>query len=276
MYTASFSEFSYGYAVTDNILHSGLPHTGHAPVFPSLLAEGASGGGYDVKLPARPVPIFLQFKIPQVVRRRSDYMPVGFFPPYLRMHIRTKRPNQHRLLLNLEASQPLVFYATPNFSSIDRLDQYFAAQRVHEESLYIRPSQIGPLDGQPHHVAYRRGDPVAWVRSEPFRLKENPGSEHFAKRINSAVARAERREPITFLRQVASDIAEATREEVPLFPQEITLDIPVAPDLEKLASQGDAEAKRRLELSRVSIAAREVAYASQVRLGCTLVITGSE
>jgi len=45
---AAFSEFSYGYAMTDNILHSGLPYTPNAPVFLSLLAEGGAGGGYDV------------------------------------------------------------------------------------------------------------------------------------------------------------------------------------------------------------------------------------
>jgi hypothetical protein len=276
MYTATFSEFSYGYAITDNILHFGLPHSGHSPVFPSLLAEGAPGGGYDVKIPLRPVPVFLQFKIPQVVRRRSDYMPAGFFPPYLRMHLRTKRPNQHQLLLDLESNQPLVFYATPNFWSVDRLDRYFAAQQVHEQSLYVRPSQIGPLDNRPHHVAYRRGHPTVWVHSEPFRLEGDPSSEHFAKDIDIAVRRAERREPIAFLRQLALDIATLTRQETPLFPEEISIDLPIDRELEERAAKGDAEARRLLEGRRVSIAAREVAYASQVRLGCTLLFTGSD
>lgn len=276
MYTASFSEFSYGYAITDNILHSGLPHTSHAPVFPSLVAEGATGGGHDVKIPLRPVPVFLQFKIPQVVRRRSDYMPPGFSPPYLRMHLRTKRPNQHQLLLELEATQPLVFYATPNFWSVDRLDRFFATQQVHQQSLYIRPSAIGSLDNRSHHVAYRRGDSIVWVRSEPFRLEANPGAEQFAREVDTAVRRAERREPIRFLRQLAADISAVSHQETPLLPQDIAIDVPVDHDLQERAAKGDPEAQRLLEARRISIAAREVAYASQVRLGCTLLITGSD
>jgi hypothetical protein len=276
MYTASFSEFSYGYAITDNILHSGLPYTGHAPVFPSLLAEGSAGGGYDVRIPLRPVAVFLQFKIPQVVRRRSDYMPTGFLPPYLRMHLRTKHPNQHQLLLDLEATQPLVFYATPNFWSVDRLDRYFAAQQVHQQSLYIRPSAIGPLDDRSHHVAYRRGHPTVWVRSEPFRLEAIPGSEQFAKEVDIAVRRAKRRESIAFLRELAVDISSVSRQEAPLFPHDIAIDIPEDRNLEERAAKGDPEARRALEGRSISIAAREVAYASQVRLGCTLLITGSD
>ena len=77
MNMAECSEFSYGYTMTDNILHSGLPHSSHAPIFPSQFAEGRPGGGHDVMILLRPVPIFLQFKIPQVVRRQSYQTPPG-------------------------------------------------------------------------------------------------------------------------------------------------------------------------------------------------------
>jgi hypothetical protein len=135
MYLSLFTEFSFGYALTDNLIHAGLPSTSAAPVFPSLIAEGSAGGGYDVKIPARPVPLFLQFKIPQVVRRRSVNMPPGFAKPYLRMHLRTKRPNQHRLLLRLEAKGNLVAYATPGFWTTKDLDTHFVNQRA---SLSVR------------------------------------------------------------------------------------------------------------------------------------------
>src|SRR6266446_3142726 len=114
MQTAQFSEFSYGYTITDNIIHGGFPGVPAAPFFPSLISEGTSGG-FDVKIPLRPVPLFLQFKIPQVVSRASAKMPDAFSPPYFRMHLRTKRPNQHQLLLDWEAAGNLVCYATPDF-----------------------------------------------------------------------------------------------------------------------------------------------------------------
>ena len=70
-----FSEFSYGFALTDSLLAIIAERIGTAPVFPSLIQEGKAGGGYDVKIPALPVPIFLQFKIPRVLVRGSALRP---------------------------------------------------------------------------------------------------------------------------------------------------------------------------------------------------------
>ena len=44
-----FSEFSYGYALTDELIHWNGTKLKAAPVFPSLYDEGA-GKGYDLKL----------------------------------------------------------------------------------------------------------------------------------------------------------------------------------------------------------------------------------
>lgn len=264
MYTSQFSEFSYGYALTDNILHSGLPATATAPVFPSLIAEGSSGGGYDVQIPLHPVPIFLQFKIPQVVRRRSLKMPAGFTKPYLRMHLRTKRPNQHRLLLDLEASGKLVAYATPDFWQTNQLDGYFAAQEVPLRTRYFTPSQIGPLDDKPHQVAYCTGKPDAWLFSEPHKLDGKFDAESFGKQISTAVRRARRQEPLEFLDHLSSMISELTRSRRPRDSRAGTAG---------QAEQSD-KTEREHELSDIARAAREAAYLAQVRLGCTLVITG--
>lgn len=56
-----FSEFSYGYAVTEDIVRSSGPLKA-APAFPSLQEEG-SRGGFDVKLDLPASPLFLQFKL---------------------------------------------------------------------------------------------------------------------------------------------------------------------------------------------------------------------
>lgn len=57
------SEFSYGYALTEEfIFRSGMPLRA-APLFPSLLSEGKTGGGFDVSIPFVGYPLFLQFKL---------------------------------------------------------------------------------------------------------------------------------------------------------------------------------------------------------------------
>ncbi len=266
MYTSQFSEFSYGYALTDNILHSGLPATATAPVFPSLIAEGSSGGGYDVQIPLHPVPIFLQFKIPQVVWRRSFKMPAGFTKPYLRMHLRTKRPNQHRLLLDLEASGKLVAYATPDFWQTNQLDAYFAAQEVPVRTRYFTPSEIGPLDDKQHQVAYCTGNPTAWLFSEPHKLDGRFDAESFGKKISTAVRSARRQDPLEFLNQLSSMISKLTISRRPRDSRAETAS----------PSHLPPKMKREHEFSEIARAAREAAYLAQVRLGCTLVITGKK
>lgn len=274
MFNAQFSEFSYGYALTDNILHSGLPCTPHAPVFPSLYAEGTAGGGYDVRIPRYPVPIFLQFKIPQVMRRRSANMPPGFWPPYMRMHIRTRRPNQHRLLRQLESRGNEVYYATPDFWITPDLDTYFWQQRVHVESWYIRPSAIGALDSLPHHVAYERGNPIGWRCSKPHRIEGRFDAEAFGSQINRGVATAARQEPTTFFRALADQIREVTIEDRRFAVEPQLEDIELPPQ-----KQPSDEVRRRtryavpLETRR---AGRAAAYLAQVRLSCTLIVTGRD
>ncbi len=64
---ARFSEFGYGYTVTEELVRAvrRIKPSVPAPFFPSLYKEGQSGFGYDMRL--RGVPVFLQFKL-------SEYM----------------------------------------------------------------------------------------------------------------------------------------------------------------------------------------------------------
>lgn len=263
MYTAQFSEFSYGYTLTDNIMHSGLPATPIAPVFPSLIAEGSSGGGYDVQIPLYPVPIFLQFKIPQVVRRRSTKMPTGFTKPYLRMHLRTKRPNQHQLLLDLETSGKVVAYAAPDFWQTSELDRYFNDQVVHLKTRYFTPSQIGALDDKAHEIAYCTSNPEAWLFSEPRKLDGHCDGEAFGKQISLAVKRARRQSPLDFLGQISALITALTASRRPT---ELLVDNTTSGQ-QRQNLAGDTD------LSDIARAVREAAYLTRVRLGCTLIIT---
>lgn len=117
-----FSEFSYGYAVTQEYVGSYAAPLKAAPVFPSLQDEGTKG--YDVELlrlglrPNSPgIPLFLQFKLSErIVRQRITQAERGYYvPPFYRVHLRTKRPNQHRLLAQLEGQGREVYYIAPGF-----------------------------------------------------------------------------------------------------------------------------------------------------------------
>jgi hypothetical protein len=68
-----FSEFSYGYCVTEDLaVGQNMPLTA-APVFPSLVQEGQSGVGYDVRFELPGIPLFLQFKlVDQMVRGNAN------------------------------------------------------------------------------------------------------------------------------------------------------------------------------------------------------------
>lgn len=47
-----FSEFAYGYSLIENLCRDVLPSSNliGAPLLPSLLAQGQSGGGYETRL----------------------------------------------------------------------------------------------------------------------------------------------------------------------------------------------------------------------------------
>jgi hypothetical protein len=175
MTLCEFSEFSFGYALTDSLVEAFRHNLGVAPVFANQVAEGKPGGGYDMKLPLNPIPLFFQFKIPSVLIRVTKHMPKGYGTPYYRMALRTRKPNQHQLLLDLEKTQPLVYYATPMFDRIVDLDLGFMKKSIQANCAFIKPSKIGALDSGPHHVSYKKGFPN-WVHSEP---KEIEGSHDF-------------------------------------------------------------------------------------------------
>jgi hypothetical protein len=196
MRLSQFSEFSFGYALTDNLINGGLLYgVGGAPVFPSLYDEGRPSGGYDVKLPVRGAPLFLQFKIPQVVTRASVYFPTNYTTPYYRMHLRpASHSTQHQSLLEHERRGRLVFYAAPVFHTTGALNTGFDRKEVPRQSIFVRPSQIGSLDDQPHFVAYGQGQNVAWLYSEPRQLEGRIDSDKFFSDIQRSVRAAQPRE----------------------------------------------------------------------------------
>jgi hypothetical protein len=79
------------------------------------------------------------------------------------------------MLLALEASGAEVYYAAPAFHQPDELNDAFLNGQVRTRSLWVRPSQIGPLpDTREHHVSFERVANWAFF-SDPRRL-EGPRS----------------------------------------------------------------------------------------------------
>jgi hypothetical protein len=155
-----FSEFSFGYCVTEDLaVWQGTPLT-VAPLFPSLLQEGQIGFGYDVLLQRPGTPLFLQFKlVEQMIRGNASEAKQGHFaPPFYRMHLRSQSiSDQHQSLISLEESGNDVFYVAPSFHITSELNSAYANHQVWNRSFRIRPSEIGPLpdDGR-HHVTFRQ------------------------------------------------------------------------------------------------------------------------
>ena len=155
----NISEFSYGYAITEELIHWNGTNITAAPVFPSLYEEGQPGGGYDVMLKRPGIPLFLQFKLSDfMVRSTAQECQDGLFTiPFYRMHLRPSRYSaQHEMLLDLEKDGNEVYYSAPAFHEPVELNEAYINHQVKVRSIWLRPSWIGYLrDGENHHVAFK-------------------------------------------------------------------------------------------------------------------------
>lgn len=194
------SEFSYGFALTHELLLSPqFPIVG-VPVFPSLIQEGQPGGGWDVRLQRPSVPLFLQFKL-------ADYMKMnsckegrqGFPVPCYRMYIRPARlSEQHQMLLDLEDADNDVYYSAPAFHQPSELNDAFENRKLLQRSIWLRPSDIGELpDDEPHSVAFRSVSGPWEFFSERRDLRPRSFQEvakHLAGRVREHGSRTQSRE----------------------------------------------------------------------------------
>jgi hypothetical protein len=166
----NISEFSYGYALTSELVDQfGLKRAG-APYFPSLKAEGKSGG-FDVQLPG--LPVFLQFKLSDILTTKNAKDQVTLGLPYYRFHLRAlKYSKQHDHLLTLEQCGNLVYYVAPRFHEPRELNGAFTSTRVLVQSAFLAPSAIGALpDQDAHSVSFAASSTKAVLRSAPRELE---------------------------------------------------------------------------------------------------------
>jgi hypothetical protein len=207
----NYSEFSFGYAFTENLIRSSASSPNTAPVFPNLVQEALLG--YDVKVDLPGLPIFFQFKLPELMVREtareiSEMNLNGLSVPFFRMPLmRRDKSDQHAHLIQLENSFPhTVFYASPRLKSIAEFNSAYIGAKVHLQSALFSPNDIGPLpDDQSHFVSYTKSSSIAWRCSEPKKVK----AQNFETFMNSASQMLEERS-----RRSLEDVTRETRESI--------------------------------------------------------------
>ncbi|MET4519782.1 hypothetical protein [Bradyrhizobium sp. I1.7.5] len=168
------SEFSYGYGITREV-ENRLRATGLSavPFLPSLVQEASLG--FDVAFNVRGVPLMIQFKLGQAMRRFKPAPRPRLSQQFWRYHIDTAEPDgQFELLLKAEQDGARVFYIAPMFHDWEIYLGHFERNEVLKQSLIVTPSAIRSVldsnvvpDGG-HKIVY--DDQRAYLCSEPLPL----------------------------------------------------------------------------------------------------------
>lgn len=182
-----FSEFSFGYAVVRQIEQEMLGQQA-VPVFPTQHQE--ADAGYDVSFLSHGVPLFIQFKRSEVMRRANcrefkDTAASWTLPVY-RMHLhRAEQYRQHMLMRTLQREGKVAVYCTSGVATKAQLDDLYAAGRVLEAATVFWPLDVNlPSLYEPHHVAFMPGHSRAYVYSDtgiPFEMSGSTFRDVFAK-----------------------------------------------------------------------------------------------
>src|SRR5258708_5142001 len=188
------SEFSYGYALTEELATRHRNYLTAAPVLPWLSQEGQAQFGWDLRLEVDGIPAFLQFKVGhRMVRRNAqECSRYGWEPPFYRMHLRATRfSRQHESLVRLDLAGELVRYVAPAFDSALELNDAYAARTVADRSFWLRPSAVVLPDDREHHVGYVGPDGPFCVCSPESHLLETKG--RFSSFVEEATGTPRRR-----------------------------------------------------------------------------------
>ena len=214
------SEFSYGFALTHQLVK--MISATASPIFPNLFQEGQAGGGYDVSVQSPTRVIYLQFKLSHLMKtkraveygfvaraKQNDQSIVELSTPFRRFEImEAKKSNQHELLMDLETKNPgRVFYAAPDFHSFEEIDEYFLQEAIAENSVFFRPSDIGPLPDGRHTVCWDGS--VAYACSEPQALVKFNANEVAGR--NSDFSSASSEPFYEVVNQAADDLLKLTK-----------------------------------------------------------------
>ncbi|WP_421928788.1 hypothetical protein [Neoaquamicrobium sediminum] len=183
MVKVGYTEFSYGYAFTENLIRSSATAPAGAPVFPNLVQEATLG--YDVNINRPGQPQFFQFKLPEHMKRSNvfeltNYVCPKLSAPFFRIALmRRDLSDQHENLRNLETAYPnAVFYVAPHLTGTHQFNNSYNKAEVAKDSVYISPRDIGPLpDDKVHTIAYKAGLNVAYFCSDPREISAKSFSD---------------------------------------------------------------------------------------------------
>jgi hypothetical protein len=196
---SQITEFSYGFALTHELINNNALLLGAtAPEFPSLSQEGAPGGGYDVALDFGTF-LFLQFKLSEYMIRNTAGEAATLGVPYYRFWIMPpSESQQHPMLLELEQTGGLVYYAAPVFWTQDEFNNAFTHHLIAPGSLFVPPNSIGVIQGAMWHpVAFNENN--AYIFSEPKKIRAFRGQDVVA----SLLERRKKKELQTTVQQMA-------------------------------------------------------------------------
>jgi hypothetical protein len=181
------SEFSYGFAITKELVDWYGKSLTAAPLFPSLIQEGKIG--YDVKLNTFGFPIFLQFKTSDYMKNSNatEVYKQVLRPPFHRMYLRSRRySNQHNLLLQLENQGNLVYYVAPSFYTQYSFNNYYVNNQVAINSVFIKPTSIGVInDDDNHFISWKPSNKIAWRFSTPIQIQQSIDFANFTNEVIS-------------------------------------------------------------------------------------------
>lgn len=190
---SNMTEFSYSFAVVNELVSWPGRNLTSAPYFPSL--RGEAHLGYDVRLDRPGLPLFLQFKLSDcMVRNNAKEIRDGFFPPntiFYRMYLRcTKSSMQHYLLVDLEDQGEEVYYVAPAFRDPDELTSHFTNGTVNQNSIYAKPSFDGSKgrirDNAQHHISFMPEGPCIFY-SEPEKINVDFTFEKFSSGVEESL-----------------------------------------------------------------------------------------
>lgn len=190
MVAAEFSETSFSFAFTRDLLNKLNPGGQIAPYFPTTIDE--ANQGYDVGVSIRGQLLFFQYKIPEEITTYNGSYSNDFGVPYFTVRIRRSRrnrPTQHDVLKRLAVSQPNVFYAMPAFARTEDLNRAFSQNNVINRSIWIAVSELGPFgfQGGPHQIVYRSSRYYRWHSSD-HESENAKSAEEWISGIMTAIA----------------------------------------------------------------------------------------
>ena len=182
-----------------------------------------------------------------------------YIPPFYRVQLRTRRPNQHELLRRLEARGHEVYYIAPGFHTTAELNQSYADTKVVSNSILIAPLSLGRLkEGEKHHFSFKHAtDTFVWRFSEPKKLRVMTAREVVAKHSTQLGAQV----AATFL---SYDELSRLEHEMRKFLTEQT----------PQSSLFDASVSRGQHLEKLGLIQR-LAYLARISFECSLFLIGT-